>query len=417
MRLFLRRCCAALIGATLCVGAAPAADDPSAYDAYYQDVAEPTAQLVSSRNSALAEAVRSTSEEITTAADACEPACGCADPCSCCPTGCGAGCCDTSCCGTNCCGGCGTSCCGGCGLDCCSLRDDCCTGRNRCGDLVCKGRFLGLIAPSDPCFSNFVSPISNPLFFEDPRTLSEIKPIFIEHHFPRNLPVLQGGDAQVYAVQMRAALTRRLSFIATKDGWIDLRTPGLGHQDGFADLSAGLKYNIIRRPDLPFLLSGGFTYEVPIGQREVLQARGDGEVHTFLSSAMQLGRELYWMSGAGLRLPNDHNDSSTMCYWSNSLAYRFGPGSTPFTGWYGMWETNWFNWTRSGNQAPLNFEGTDLINLGSNNVAGNDIVTMLWGLKYKPTALQEIGSGIEIPVTERGDLYGHRVYLHWIIRH
>lgn len=290
-------------------------------------------------------------------------------------------------------------------------------GRNRCGDLVCKRRLLGLIAPSDPYFCNFVSPISNPLFFEDPRTLTEIKPIFIEHHFPRNLPVLQGGDAQVYAVQMRAALTRRLSFIATKDGWIDLRAPGLGHQDGFADLSAGLKYNLVRNPSFPFLLSAGFTYEAPIGQREVLQARGDGEVHTFLSSALQLGRELYWMSGTGLRLPFDHNDSSTMWYWSNSLAYRFGPGSTPCTGWYAMWETNWFTWTRSGNQLPVNFEGTDLINLGSTDVAGNDIVTMLWGLKYKPTALQEIGSGIEIPVTQRGDLYGHRVYLHWIIRH
>lgn len=291
-------------------------------------------------------------------------------------------------------------------------------GRNRCGDLVCKRRLLGLIAPSDPCFNNFVSPISNTLFFEDPRTLTEIKPIFIEHHFPRNLPVLNGGDAQVYAVQMRAALTRRLSFIATKDGWIDLRAPGLGgHQDGFADLSAGLKYNLIRNPEFPFLVSAGFTYEVPIGQREVLQNLGDGETHMFLSSALQLGQELYWMSGTGFRVPINHTDSSTMWYWSNSLAYRFGPGLTPSTGWYAMWETNWFTWTRSGQSLPLNFEGTDLINLGSTDVAGNDIVTMLWGLKYKPTALQEIGTGIEIPVTERSDLYGHRVYLHWIIRH
>lgn len=397
--------CAADVGLVT----ANAISDGGTYDAYYAEDKDGCTHLVSNRTSELEAAVASTSEEGSGrpayGEPSCSEACGSCDPC-------GAACCDP----------CGASCCGsGCGLNCCGACDVCCgscmLGRNRCGDLVCKRRLLGLIAPSDPYFCNFVSPISNPLFFEDPRTLTEIKPIFIEHHFPRNLPVLQGGDAQVYAVQMRAALTRRLSFIATKDGWIDLRTPGLGHQDGFADLSAGLKYNLIRNPEFPFLLSAGFTYEVPIGQREVLQNLGDGETHMFLSSAMQLGQELYWMSGTGFRVPINHTDSSTMWYWSNSLAYRFGPGSTPCTGWYGMWETNWFTWTRSGQSLPLNFEGTDLINLGSNNVAGNDIVTMLWGLKYKPTALQEIGSGIEIPVTDRSDLFGHRVYLHWIIRH
>ena len=75
----------------------------------------------------------------------------------------------------------------------------------------------GLIAPSDHAFDDFISPMTNPVFFEDPRTLTEARFIFINHHVPDGLG---GGDVQLFALQLRAALTENLSFIATKDGYI-----------------------------------------------------------------------------------------------------------------------------------------------------------------------------------------------------
>ena len=305
---------------------------------------------------------------------------------------------DDACCPDNGCRGCCTGCCRGC--------------RH-------SGRLFGLFAPSDPCFNNFVSPISNPMFMEDPRTLTEAKPLFIEQSrpIPRSNSARQGADFQVWAVQIRAALTERLSIVAAKDGWIDINSPGIGNRDGFANLNAGLKYNLIRDPAAQFLLSAGFGYEIPLGQDRVFQGNGDGDWNFYLSGGKQLADDLYWISCSGFRIPNDHNQGSQMWYWSNSFAYQFLPGARNGTGWYAMWEINWFHWMRSGNAFSFNFEGVDLINLGSNDVAGNDIATMFWGPKWKPTPWQEIGAGFEIPVTDRRDVLRNRVTAHWIFRY
>lgn len=74
-----------------------------------------------------------------------------------------------------------------------------------------------ILARCDTCFSDFVSPMTNPLFFEDPRTLSEIRFMFHSPTVPNT--GLGGGKAQVYAAQIRMALNDEQSIIATKDGW------------------------------------------------------------------------------------------------------------------------------------------------------------------------------------------------------
>lgn len=307
---------------------------------------------------------------------------------------CGSGRCGDSCCGKACCG---NSCC----RDCCG-----------------PPRLFGLIAPSDRCFNDFVSPISNPLFFEDPRTLSELRPMYINHSFPRTQPVLGGGDASVFACQIRAALTQRLSVIATKDGYIDLNTPGIGTRSGWAATAAGVKYNLIRRPQQQFLLSTGLVYELASGEADVFQGLGDGEFHLFLSGAARPFENVFWINGAGFRLPSDTRLGSQMFYWSNSVALRLLEGARPSTGWYALWETNWFHWYNSGNAFPFNFEGADLINFGSNNVNGNNIVTMLAGLKWKPFARLELGAGWEFKVAAQDeDLYGHRTYVQANLRY
>lgn len=75
----------------------------------------------------------------------------------------------------------------------------------------------GIIKPSDHCYDCFISPISNPFFFEDPRTLTEARFIYAHHKLPGTLG---GGDLDVVALQLRAALTDRLSIVAAKDGFV-----------------------------------------------------------------------------------------------------------------------------------------------------------------------------------------------------
>jgi hypothetical protein len=294
------------------------------------------------------------------------------------------------------CGACG---CGGCDMSCCC--DSC--------------RLLGVIAHRDCCFDRFISPQSNPLFFEDPRTLTELRVHVVHHNIPGDQPVLLGGEARFFAVQARAALTERLSIIATKDGYIDLDTnnPALGDPDGWADVTAGLKYNLLRDPCSQSLVSAGLTYEIPLGTNKVLQGYSDGEFHAFLTGGTLLLPNAHWLSGTGFRLPVNDSDRSQMWYWSNHFDYEFRPG------WYAVYEVNWFHWLKSGNGdlGTSGFEGNDLFNLGSTNVAGNDIVTMAVGARYKPRANMELGAAYEFPATERRDLLQDRIYFDMIVRY
>jgi hypothetical protein len=47
---------------------------------------------------------------------------------------------------------------------------------------------------SDHCFDYFCSPVSNPFFSEDPRALTEIKPLVIYDHVPNSNFNFQGGN-------------------------------------------------------------------------------------------------------------------------------------------------------------------------------------------------------------------------------
>ena len=84
-----------------------------------------------------------------------------------------------------------------------------------------RKRFLGLL-PSDHCFDRFISPISNPFFFEDPRSLTEARGIFIENSLPNSIG---GGDLQVWSGQLRGRLTDRVSIIAPRLGYLQVNQP------------------------------------------------------------------------------------------------------------------------------------------------------------------------------------------------
>lgn len=288
------------------------------------------------------------------------------------------------------------SCCDGGGCDLCDCE---CDG-------VCD-RLFGIVAPSDMCFCDFISPMTNPVFFEDPRTLSELRFIYIHHKLP---PALGADNVQLFAMQFRAALTDRLSLIATKDGYITTNSPLLN--DGWADVAIGLKYNLYKDPDTQTILSGGVTYELPIGSTRTFQGNGDGEFNLFLSGGKQLGCYSHWISTGGIRLPTNTTEENQVAYWSNHFDRRLA--NYPI---YGFVEFNYFHWMKSGTAFPLAVEGGDLFNLGAVNVAGNSIVTGAFGSKVKPTDYSELGVAWEVPLTERRGVLDNRLTLDYIIRY
>ena len=141
--------------------------------------------------------------------------------------------------------GCGDD---GCGEPCSSLFGNC--GNSSLLNLT------SLLHKSDHSFDDFISPMTNPLFFEDPRTLTEARLIFANHRLPGTLG---GGSAQLYAMQLRAAINEDVSIIATKDGFIVSDTPVIPN-DGWADITAGLKINVYKDVCSQSLISVGTTY-------------------------------------------------------------------------------------------------------------------------------------------------------------
>jgi len=287
-------------------------------------------------------------------------------------------------------GGCDSLCDGGCD--------------SMCSDASLFG--LGIIKPGEKCFDDFISPMSNPVFFEDPRNLTEVRFIFLNH----NLPTALGGNSiQVYAAQVRVALTERLSLIATKDGLIYTQSSVL--DSGFADVAAGLKYNLYRDPAEGRLLSAGFTYEIPMGSEKSLQGNGDGELNFFLTGGTRIGDRSHWLSAGGLRQPLDEDAENAVWYWSNHYDYRIG--DRPL---YAFTEINWWHWASSGN-GQVAVEGGDLFNLGAPGVTGNNIVSQAVGLKAKPRRNVEAGIAYEFPLSSIKGVLDDRLTADLIFRY
>jgi len=299
-------------------------------------------------------------------------------------------------------------------LSCDSGYCDSACGTAGCLDtLTSKLGSCGWIQPSDRCFDDFISPMINFVHFEDPRNLTELRPIFLTHQIP---DTLGGGSVQLYALQFRIALTDRLSLIAVKDGYIVDNTTGAIDtllDDGWADVAIGLKYNLIRDAQTGTLGSVGFTYEIPMGNQAALQSIGDGQFHIFTTGGQRLlDGNAHFLTSVGYRFPVDDAVQTSSVHWSNHLDFRLTDRTYLFT------EVAWWHWTDSADAGlPLGVAGQDLFNLPVTNVTGNNLVTQNVGLRFKPRRNIEAGVAYEFPLTEFKDVIKDRVMLDLIVRY
>ena len=316
-------------------------------------------------------------------------------------------------------GGCGCCSSGGCSIDNC-CEPSCC--QKNCGlfgqgvltydpcatGCVLPKKALGCFRESENAFDEFISPMTNPIFFEDPRNLTELRGIFWNHRVPI---AAGGGRIDLYALQIRARLNDRWSLIAVKDGYVVSTNPLV--DDGWADVDLGVKYSIYRDPQNQRLLSGGVVYNLPVGSPDALQARGGGNFHLFLTGGSEFCDCGHWLSAFGGILPADSGENSSFVYWSNHFDYQVRRG------WYALTEFNWFHWSDGGDNTLglTGVEGLDAFNFGSSDVEGNDIVTGAIGVKYKPNRKTEIGVAWEVPLTAKRDVIDNRLTVDLILRY
>jgi hypothetical protein len=272
---------------------------------------------------------------------------------------------------------------------------------------------------SDHAFDGFISPVTNPFLFEDPRSLTEVRPIFMAQSIPPGQRDFHGGSIWYFGTQARVAFTERWSFTLNKLGFISVNPgsgSGLGSQASFAELWLGPKYTFIRGEESGSLLAGGLQFQIPTGNAGTYQNTGSLSLVPYLTYGQNFGRDFSYGSfnalvGTGYsfsvnNVRSDYYYLSAHIDWDVMNYHRFYP----------LMEMNWFLVTTNGNARPIGIEGRDLIDFGG-NAKGQGLLTWAIGGRYKISECAQIGAAFEIPVAGPRDLFNYRFTLDFILRY
>ena len=286
-----------------------------------------------------------------------------------------------------------------------------------------------------------VAPMSMPYLFEDPYITTELNLVGIYHEMPKD-SILQGGEAGVIALQARLAITDRLAFIATKDGYTFMRNDNglLNNEEGFMDITAGFKYAIIDDREAGLIVTPSLRYEVPLGSDGVFQGHGKGVIIPAVS--VGYGPDaIHLIAGFGGQFAVDPDKNSSSLFYNVHLDQAFEtdiiPGAkfiVPFI------ELNGMTYVDSGDgkstletdlgrlslttvqgaaaagalgpiPADQRGEGGDIVNLGSKGMVGETLITMAWGVRIPFENGISTGLSYERAISNRKDIFEQRVTL------
>jgi hypothetical protein len=261
--------------------------------------------------------------------------------------------------------------------------------------------------------ANTISPVANPIYFEDPQIDSEVRPIFMEHYLPGvfhynggTAPL--GGDVKVFALQLRYALSDRLAIIATKDGYIESEPDHtLPHTYGWGNISAGLKYALIDDKQANFILTPGFTIELPTGNENVFQGRGTGLWNVF-ASAEKGWNNLHVTGNAGFLIPDNFGQQTAEAHYSLQVDYHVCRYFIPFVvgnGYTVLTDAD-HNYLAG---VPLNTEFYDLSDLGSTGASGRTQIELGAGLRSRLLDNLDVGVAYEFGASNPQGIFAQRV--------
>lgn len=254
----------------------------------------------------------------------------------------------------------------------------------------------------DPHFRDTPRPIGSPLYFEDPFINSDVRAGFIWHKFPNN-GGLRGGQLTVYTLQLRLALTERLQFMATTDGYSHLESPILDDDSGWNDLAFGLKYALYVDHENDFLLSTGLRWRLSNGHANTLNG-GVDELNPFISAYKGVGKWNF-MAHVGGRIAMDEHKGNHILSWDMHVDYELMENFFP------LLEVHGLHYLSNGDNLPLDIGGGDYANIGSNNVAGT---AAYWGsLGFRWNIVDHIswGTAWDFPLQnpDNNDIFEQRV--------
>lgn len=272
---------------------------------------------------------------------------------------------------------------------------------------------------SDHLFDGFISPISNPFLAEDPRSITELRPLFVFQRIPSSQPDFLGGRVNFFGAQARVAFTDRWSLVFHKFGGVSVNGNSDARFDdstGFAELWLGPKYTFYRGEENGAVAAGGLQFQIPTGPKSVFQDTGSLSLVPYVSYAQNFLRDLRLGSFNGI-LSTGYSFSTSKArsdyYW---LTAHLDFDVMNLHRFYPVAEMNWFLTTTNGNSRALGVEGRDLINFGG-QAKGTGLLTGAMGGRVKITENAQFGATFEIPFAGKRDVFRNRFTLDFILRY
>lgn len=256
-----------------------------------------------------------------------------------------------------------------------------------------------------PAEQQFVHPVTSPYFHEDSFVTTDVRAWYAYQRFDAD-SLIDGGKAQVAAVQLRLALTDRLQFVAYKDGYVDFDS-GLVDAHGWNDLAAGLKFNFVQDWRNQLHMAVGAGYEFPVGDTDVFQ--NDQELRLWYNvnkgfGPLHLGGTLNYHLSLGSEGEAPLGSADTIS-WHLHADYFLNRFVSPVI------EVNGYHVVNRGEES-VPFMGVDVANFGG----GGDVITAGAGIEIRPVEDWAIRGAFELPLTsDSDDLYGWRFTLSTVI--
>ena len=229
---------------------------------------------------------------------------------------------------------------------------------------------------SNQNFPDFIGFMTNPLQAIDPRSLTQIWPVFISSWWNPSGP-LPGGNGQIYGAGLNLAITDRFSVglnqgggavlnfspVATRFPQLDDRINSFrGTRVGWVNLGGFAQYTLVEDVEDRFLLTVGSRLEVPTGESSVFQGHGQPVLSPYFTVGKGWGNwHVLNTTGYGFSLGKGR-DTTSAFYGTVHVDYKLG--------WlYPLLELNWGAFTKEFTP-DLPFD-RGLANFGTANVTGS----------------------------------------------
>jgi hypothetical protein len=264
-----------------------------------------------------------------------------------------------------------------------------------------KGGFL----TGDKCFPRFIGFVSNPSLSVDPRSLTQLYPMYINTSMSAIRP-FPAGSINAAGPGLNLALSERLNIGVTKGAyvWTDFRKT----REGWLDLGGYAQYTLIRDVPNQFLVTIGLGWTAPSGSSSLFQGAG-ADLNPYVTFGKEFG-EFHILSTTGYDFQAGSGTATTQLFYGSVHLDR------RCFGWlYPLVEFNWGVHTTHVNlDLPFRHDFFDLDNFTAN---GN-LVTVAPGLNA--VLIQdklEIGAVYETPIASQNHVHFNSMLVKLVLRY